>query len=249
MPSINPLELFKNLFPFINAQTEIEKSGNRLAATNLSDKRPQDNTQLVERNDFASFLMDSSLFYKTNRFFCVVFPPSNIPEVTEYYKKTNGGLRFVCESASIPTQTIETFDYRLNNLPAVRMPLSINYGGEVTLTFRMSKEFLERKLFLTWQESVFTYDGKNPGSRYQNEYAFNSSIILSQIDTANNKVYNTEFSNVYPVSVSGIEYNWMPGDDYVRQSVTFAFTRMFSEGTKRSSDYPSQKRINNGRVS
>ena len=55
MPSINPLELFKNLFPFTNAQTEIEKAGNRLAATNLSDKKPQDNTQLVERTDFASF--------------------------------------------------------------------------------------------------------------------------------------------------------------------------------------------------
>jgi hypothetical protein len=114
----------------------------------------------------------------------------------------------------------------------------MNYGETITLTFRMSKEFLERKFFLTWQENIFTFGGGNPGARYQNEYSGNSSIVLSQIDTANNKIYNTEFTNAYPVEVSGIDYNWSPNDDYVRQNVTFAFTRMFSEGVKRGEDYP-----------
>lgn len=211
----------------------------RLGFLNLSDKQEFDKSQRSERTEFANFLVESQYFYKTNRFFCVVFPPSNIPALTEYYKKGDKGFRFSCESVALPPQTIETFDYRIdNNNPVIKMPYSLNYGGEITLTFRMSKKFLERKFLLTWQENIFTYGGGKPGARYMNEYAFNSSIILSQIDTANNKIYNTEFTNAYPLVVSGIDYNWMPSDDYVKQSVTFAYTRMISEGVKRGEDFP-----------
>jgi hypothetical protein len=225
-----------NLFPFNTGLNNLNdlKTGDRLSQFNLSNKRANDFNLDAATNDYSAFLIDSQSFYKTNRFFCVVFPPSNIKPLTDYYKQDKFGFRFTCEAVSLPTQTLETFDYRLNMLPNVKMPYMLNYGDNITLTFRMSKDFLERKFFLTWQENVFTFDGDTPGVRYMEEYSFNSSIILSQIDTANNKIYNTEFTQIYPTSVSGIEYSWMPGDEYVKQTVSFAFTRMFSEGTKSS---------------
>ena len=235
MPQYYPL--FSNLFPTnsgLNDLNDLKKTGDRLSSFNLSNKRANELTLDAATNDYSAFLIDSQSFYRTNRFFCVVFPPSNVKPLTDYYKKDKFGFRFACEAVSLPTQTLETFDYRLNMLPNVKMPYMLNYGDTITLTFRMSKEFLERKFFLTWQENVFTFDGNTPGVRYMEEYSFNSSIILSQIDTANNKIYNTEFTQVYPTSVSGIEYSWMPNDEYVRQTVSFAFTRMFSEGTKGS---------------
>jgi len=234
MPQNYPL--LSNLFPFNTGLNNLNdlKTGDRLSQFNLSNKRANDFNLDAATNDYSAFLIDSQSFYKTNRFFCVVFPPSNIKPLTDYYKKDKFGFRFTCEAVSLPTQTLETFDYRLNMLPNVKMPYMLNYGDNITLTFRMSKDFLERKFFLTWQENVFTFDGDTPGVRYMEEYSFNSSIILSQIDTANNKIYNTEFTQIYPTSVSGIEYSWMPGDEYVKQTVSFAFTRMFSEGTKSS---------------
>lgn len=215
---------------------------------NLSGKSASDYSQITERNDFAAFLMDSSHFYKSNRFYCAVFPPTGLKHVMEYYNKDKSGFRFSIEAASLPEQNIETFDYKLgNNNPIIKMPYNKSYGdGTITLTFRMrgsdklSTAYLERKIFLTWQESIFSFSregsgegGKGgPGAEYYDKYCSNSAIILSQIDTASNRVYNTIFKNVYPVSVAGIEYSWNPSDDYVRQNVTFAFSKMFSEGVK-----------------
>lgn len=235
----NPLlnNLFQDPQSLLNLFRE-SRTLNTLSTLNLTNKNPQDPGMSAAMNDYAAFLIDSQSFYRTNRFFCIVFPPSNIKPLNEYYKNDKFGFRFTCEAVSLPTQTLETTDYRLNMLPTVKMPHMMNYGDSITLTFRMSKEFLERKFFLTWQENVFSFDGVAPGVRYRDEYCYNSSIILSQIDTASNKIYNTEFTEVYPTSVSGIEYSWMPSDEYVRQTVSFAFTRMLSEGTK-TSNYPS----------
>ena len=238
--STNPQDFIRPLFgnDFTDLfKNTVLKGQNPLSSINLSNKDPNDFSQRTERNEFASFLIDSANFYKTNRFLCTVFPPGNIPDLSTYYKADKAGLKFSCEAASLPTQIIETFDYKLgNNKPMVKMPYALNYGESITLVFRMSKNYLERKLFLTWQENVFTYGGNTPGARYMQEYASNSSIILSQIDVASNKIYNTQFTNVYPISVSGIEYNWMPGDEYVKQPVTFAFSKMISEGTIQPAD-------------
>jgi len=238
--STNPQDFFKpqpgnNFNNLVN--NTILKGQNPLSSLNLSNKNPNDFSQRTERNEFANFLIDSAVFYRTNRFLCTVFPPGGIPALSKYYNSDKAGLKFSCEAVSLPTQTIETFDYKMgNNKPMVKMPYALNYGESVTLVFRMSENYLERKLFLTWQEHVFTYSGNTPGARYMQEYASNSSIILSQIDVASNKIYNTQFTNVYPISVSGIEYNWMPGDEYVKQPVTFAFSKMISEGTIQPAD-------------
>ena len=189
-------------------------------------------------DDYAKFLYDLGTYYRPNRFYATVFPPTTTGmRISDIYNNDGSGLRFSCEAADIPDQTLSTIDYRLNILPTVKIPYMVNYGtNEITLTFRMSGtekySYKERRLFLNWQEQIFSFTDKSTGARYLNEFTNTSMIVLSQIDTANKKIYNTKFTNVYPISVGGIQHSWGTQDDYVRQTVTFAFTQMLSEGVE-----------------
>ena len=65
--------------------------------------------------ELANFLFTSGILYRTNRFFATVFPPK-ITNNTLSALSDRNGLRFVCENASIPNQSLFTSDYKLNNL-------------------------------------------------------------------------------------------------------------------------------------
>lgn len=176
--------------------------------------------------EFANFLVNAGIYYRTNRFFVTVFPPLLANNILSSLSDRNG-FRFVCETATIPNQTLFTTDYKLNNLPVLRLPYTIDYGNELNLTFRMSESFKERKFFLNWQEYIFDV---NNGVEYYDNYTNTSMIVLSQIDTSNRKVYNTQFIGAYPVNVGSIDYSWEADGNYVKQNVSFAYYRMLSEG-------------------
>jgi len=177
--------------------------------------------------EFANFLVDSGVHYRTNRFFATVFPPTLDSALSKLYQRDGKGFRFVCEQSGLPAQSLFTIDYKINNLPLLKLPYTIDYGNELNLTFRMSKEYLERKFFLQWQEFIFDI---NSGVAYYDEYTNTSSIILSQIDSQNRRVFNTQFIGVYPTNIGAIEYSWDADSNYVKQQVTFSFYRMISEG-------------------
>jgi hypothetical protein len=176
--------------------------------------------------ELANFLVDAGIYYRTNRFFVTVFPPQ-IPNNTLSDLADRNGFRFVCESANLPNQTLFTTDFKLNNLPVLRLPYSIDYGNELNLTFRMSQGFRERKFFLNWQEYIFDI---NNGVEYYNNYTNSSLIVLTQIDTTNSKIYNTQFIGAYPTNVGSIDYSWEADGNYVKQQVSFSYYRMLSEG-------------------
>lgn len=176
--------------------------------------------------EFANFLVDSGIYYRTNRFFVTVFPPL-LPNNTLSELADRSGFRFVCESANLPNQTLFTTDFKLNNLPTIRLPYTIDYGNELTLTFRMSQGFRERKFFLNWQEYIFDV---NNGVEYYDNYTNTSLIVLTQIDNTNSKIYNTQFIGAYPTNIGSIDYSWEADSNYVKQTVSFAYYRMLSEG-------------------
>jgi len=49
----------------------------------------------------------------------------------------NRSASYACEHVSIPQQTIETTEYRMNMMPTIMAPHMRNYGGTVDLRFRM----------------------------------------------------------------------------------------------------------------
>ena len=53
---------------------------------------------------------------------------------------------------------------------------------------------------------------------------------MTQIDTTNSKIYNTQFIGAYPTNVGSIDYSWEADGNYVKQQVSFSYYRMLSEG-------------------
>ena len=213
----------------INAIKTFQGLADRVSAGSFSERDPIASFNPVTGSgatELANFLIDAGIYYRTNRFFVTVFPPQ-IPNNTLSSLLDRNGFRFVCESATIPNQTLFTTDFKLNNLPVLKLPYTIDYGNELNLTFRMSEGFRERKFFLNWQEYIFDI---NNGVEYYNNYTNTSLIVLTQVDTTNSKVYNTQFVGAYPTNIGSIDYSWEADGNYVKQQVSFSYYRMLSEG-------------------
>jgi len=214
--AIDAIKTFQGLTDRISAGSL--KENDPIASFNPITGTPQ--------TEFANFLVDAGIYYRTNRFFVTLFPPF-INNNTISSLNDRNGFRFVCESAGLPNQSFFTSDFKLNNLPIVRLPYQLDYGNDLTLTFRMSQGFRERKFFLNWQEYI--YDVNN-GFEYYDNYTRNSLIVLSQIDVSYQKIYNTQFLGAYPTNIASIDYSWSNDNDFVKQQITFSYYRMLSEG-------------------
>ena len=114
----------KNPFSSLGIGLKIGSFSFGLATSNDSQKG--------EKTDYAAFLQQAGTILKNSRFMCSVFFPSTLGLPQSYRHMT-----YACESVIIPPQTIETTEFRLNMLPPIMSPYFRNFGGTVTLGFRM----------------------------------------------------------------------------------------------------------------
>ena len=244
--------------------------GLKIGSFNFGIATAQD-TQKGEKIDYSAFLIQAGTLLRTNKFMCTVFLPSYLARPT-----SNRAMTYACEAVSIPPQTIETMDYRMNMMPSVKAPVMRNFGNEITLTFRMygnnnntSQKGLSfgissgdfglgisagsqnqranhsmepRASMLKWQNSIVDFEGEFAGASYFDEFSADSTIIVSQLDTASNVVHNMEFINAYPTVVEGLSYAWEDPGQYLKQNITFAFSRVVdSYYTKSGGPFDSKK--------
>ena len=225
--------------------------GLKIGSFNFGLATAQDN-QKGEKIDYSAFLIQAGTLLRTNKFMCTVFLPSSLKR-----PNSSRAMTYACEAVTIPAQTIETMDYRMNMMPAIKAPFFRNLGGEVTLTFRMygnntntaqkglsfgissgdfgfglsagggnqqgNHSMEPRASMLLWQENIVNFEN---GVSYLDDFSADSSIIVSQLDTASNVVHNMEFINAFPTVVGELSYAWEDPGQYLKQNITFAFSRI-----------------------
>jgi hypothetical protein len=207
--------------------------------------------QFGERVDYTAFLLQAGKILRTNRFMATLFFPWSNSKLTR-------SLSYACEEVQMNDQKIEAMPYRMNMEPGIMAPYHRDFGGTVTLTFRMFVDDLSeynkssgltlfgvnlsapkkdkakpgtypiepRKSLLRWQNEIVNFDGKWTGVNYFDNYTKNTSIIISFLDTSSNVLKNIEFVQVYPLEIGGLNPSWEGQHMYVKQTVTFAFTRI-----------------------
>jgi hypothetical protein len=171
---------------------------------------------MANLNQFYSNLFATGIA-KPNRFEVLVIPPPGSP-VSLNSAALLRQFSLTCEGVDIPSQSLATFEAKINGLPVIPMPYQLNYGNIVTLTFKLSSDYRERNAMLVWQSLVHR---PGRGFSYYNEYV--GTILVRPLDLQGNPVQEFVFRNCFPSVINDIQYNWASNNENIKQTVAFSF--------------------------
>jgi len=125
-------------------------------------------------------------------------------------------LNILCESINFPGKQIETVDYSM-----YRNPLKVPSGfinDEVSVTFRLTEDFLAKRVFEIWQAGII--DQTTYKARYREDYV--EDMLLVHQDKQDKARYSIKLIECYPITVGSIEKSHEVTDTTLRLTVTFA---------------------------
>jgi hypothetical protein len=134
------------------------------------------------------------------------------------------GTDFFCQRANVPDITMPTIEYatRFRNLPMI--PGGGVTFGDFTVQFIVDEDLKNYYSIHQWmrQNGRADDDADTPP---QEEY---SNAQLHIVTSQYNPAFIVSFENIFPVSLSGLEFNATMTDvEYITAEVTFKHQRFF----------------------
>lgn len=126
-------------------------------------------------------------------------------------------LALRCENASLPGRTVNTTDLKIYG-PQEKVPYQSSYE-DLSLTFIVTGNMLEKVLFNTWIEKI------NPSNNWNFEFKENyvADIQITQYDISDNEIHTVQLIEAFPISVNQLDLDWSNDNSYHKLTVTFAY--------------------------
>ena len=138
-------------------------------------------------------------------------------------------LDLMCESVSIEGKSINTTGDRHYGVTR-----EVAYGAPVyspiTLSFYCTSQLHEKIHLDRWQNSIVKTNHPRTGELgtfdvgYYDEYAKNSKIIVTKLDTSGIKVFSIEYVEAYPKSIASIELSHAVAAGPMKVSAVFNYS-------------------------
>ena len=176
---------------------------------------------------------------RPNRFYVIINPPQKLVTTlggppSQLSKNTNNDLNsaamrenmsMMCNKITMPSRDINTSPHKTYG-PKREMPYAYSFSGEIELTFYGDKFLRQRMFWENWQKTIF--DGETHDMRYYDDYVGSIDIFqLGQFDAKADDdarvTYAVRLFEVYPQTISGIEYGYGQNDQVVQVPVTLNF--------------------------
>ena len=177
---------------------------------------------------------------RPNRFYVIINPPQKLvtmpggPAGQNLNKNTNNDLnsaamrenmQMMCNKITMPSRDINTAPHKTYG-PKREMPYAYSYSGEIELTFYGDKFLRQRMFWENWQKTIF--DGETHDMRYYDDYVGSIDIFqLGQFDAKADDdarvTYAVRLFEVYPQTISPIEYTYGNNNTIVEVPVTLNF--------------------------
>lgn len=185
-----------------------------------------------------------------NNLFTVQFSGSSPNMNWDNTKIENRDLMFFCETATFPGITLNTFDYRPNNLDLPQsMPINLNYE-QVECIFILEDKNKILDYFHSWMRGVINYStglGINslPSTTgtsapqqvyelgYKSDYTQTMQITKYSKNPSSNfllslfsydEKYSCTLFDAYPVQIGALRMDWNDRDSYASIPVNFAYS-------------------------
>ena len=150
-----------------------------------------------------------------------------------------------CNSVSMPPVTLDSQSVQRGSEPPRDQVQGHNYEGEINATFYADKYMRERHFFEAWQKMAVDPVSHKVG--YYDNYIGKMQIYQlgaeQAEDSRDRPTYAIEATEVYPKTISAIEYNYGTTNEIVKISVGFAYKQWYNMATdptsgRISSDIP-----------
>ena len=188
---------------------------------------------------FQSQINQGEGFAAPNRYLIVIHPPErlvlegeNPPErrrdddVNELKSsQIRENVALMCNAITLPTRDINTAPHIMYG-PRREMPYAYSYSAQVECTFYGDKFLRQRMFFETWQKKIMSVQSHH--MKYYDNYIGSMDIMqLGQFDSKQDDdarvTYAVRLFEVYPQTISGIEYGYGQNDQVVQVPVTLNF--------------------------
>lgn len=129
------------------------------------------------------------------------------------------GIGLLCSSADLPAQSFMSSDKMEYPKTREMVPYALT-PRTTSMRFLCGRDMFEYYFFQNWQNDIVNRETHL--TNYYDEYT--TSVIVSQLDEADNVIAAVEYESCYPISVSPINMDWS-NKDYVSLNVELNYKR------------------------
>ena len=169
----------------------------------------------------------------------------NASTMQDLSKQIGQQVNLHCNSISLPGHDLQAQDMQHGSAPGRQMVTSHDYSGTIAASFYLDIHMKERHFFEAWQKMAVDPVSHKVG--YYDNYIGKMQIYQlgaeQAEDSRDRPTYAIEATEVYPKTISAIEYNYGTTNEIVKINVGFAYKQWYNMTTdptsgRISSDIP-----------
>ena len=165
----------------------------------------------------------------------------------ELNNSMRGQINLFCSSIEMPGHDLQTQQIQHGSAPVRDMVTSHAFEGMITASFYLSEDLKERHFFEQWQRMAVNVDSHK--ANFYDDYIGSMEIfqlsngldsglpfptIIDKIIDVDMAEYGIVASEVYPATISGIEYGYERGNQIATMAVGFNYREWRNLGNKDS---------------
>jgi hypothetical protein len=167
--------------------------------------------------------------------------------IREMYQSMRGQIELFCSSVEMPGHDLQTQQVQHGSAPVRDMVTSHGFEGTINATFYLSEDLKERHFFEQWQRLAVNVESHKAnfyddyiGSMeiYQLSNGLDSGLpfptFIDKIFDVDRAEYGIRASEVYPATISGIEYSYDSGNQIATMAVGFNYREWRNLGNNES---------------
>ena len=139
-------------------------------------------------------------------------------------------LNIHCESVSMPGKDLVTQKKQYGNEPEVDMVTGHQYAGTINASFYADKYLRERQFIELWMKMA--HNNLTNEAKYYDDYTGKMQIYqLGSLDGEGDRdvpTYGVEAIEVFPQTLSAVEYNYGSTNQIVKINVGFAYKQWYN---------------------
>ena len=132
-----------------------------------------------------------------------------------------------CDSVSMPGKDLQTQTVQYGSAPEQDQVVAHGYGGQINASFYADSFLRERHFFEMWQK--MTVNHTTHKAKYYDDYVGKMQIYqLASDNLQDQPSYGIEATEVYPATISAVEYSYGSASTLVKINIGFNYRRWWN---------------------
>ena len=132
-----------------------------------------------------------------------------------------------CDSVSMPGKDLQTQTIQYGSAPEQDQVVAHGYGGQINASFYADSFLRERHFFEMWQK--MTVNHTTHKAKYYDDYVGKMQIYqLASDNLQDQPSYGIEATDVYPATISAVEYSYGASSTLVKINIGFNYRRWWN---------------------